>query len=235
MPLGSALCDVVASLWASTGILSAYTHRLKTGQGQHVDMSLVEAGVSLMFSPVAMHDHVEREKSTQSSRTDGNAPSGFFMTSDGSYVTVFASYPALWDRFVKAMHLEHLAEDARFKSRDKRTANAGDLHRILAEIFLTAPTEHWVDLLVGAGVPAARVNDVAHMVQDPQIIARNMIVEQEHPTAGKIRVVGVPVKLSETPGGVRTPAPLIGQHTDEVIGGLGHGERLAALREQGVI
>lgn len=235
IPLGYALCDVVASMWASHGILSAYTHRLKTGQGQHVDMSLVEAGVSLMFSPVAMHYHVEGDWSGENSRNDANAPSGFFMSSDGSYVTVFASYPALWDRFVKAMKLEQLAADSRFESRQKRTANSIDLHRILAEIFLTKPTDYWVELLVGAGVPAAPVNDVGRMVEDPQIIAREMIVEQEHPTAGTIRVIGVPVKLSETPGGVRTPAPLLGEHTDEIVGGLGHGERLAALREQGVI
>lgn len=234
-PLGYALCDVVASMWASHGILSAYVHRLKTGEGQEVDMSLLEAGISLMFSPVAMHDHVKGDWTGKVGRTDGNAPSGFFAASDGSYFTVFASYPALWDRFVKAMELEHLVSDPRFTSREKRTANAADLHKIIGEIFLTKRAGHWVKLLVDAGVPAAPVNDVGRMMADEQVIARDMIVEQTHPTAGKLRVVGVPVKLSATPGKVRTASPALGEHTAEVLAGLGYSDRIERLKKEGVI
>jgi crotonobetainyl-CoA:carnitine CoA-transferase CaiB-like acyl-CoA transferase len=235
VPLGYALCDVVASMWASHGILSAYIHRLKTGKGQEVDTSLVEAGVSLMVSPVAQHYHVKGNSVEQTSRNDSNAPSGFFLCADSTFLTVFASYPALWGRFVDAMGLQHLADEPRFASRDRRTVNAHALHEILAKIFITKPTDHWVELLVTAGVPAAPVNSVGRMVADEQVIAREMIVEQQHPTAGTIRVVGVPVKLSDTPGGVRTPAPLLGEHTAEVIGSLGYENQLDTLREQGVI
>lgn len=235
VPLGFALCDVVASMWASHGILSAYVRRLKTGEGQRVDTSLVEAGISLMFSPVAMHFHVGKDWALRNNRTDGNAPSGFFPAADGTYLAVFASYPALWHRFVEAMGLQHLDDDPRFNSREQRTAHAAELHAIIGEIFLTRPTAHWVDLLLQAGVPAAPVNDVGQMVADPHVLAREMVVEQEHPTAGKIRVVGVPVKLSATPGGVRTVAPLLGQHTDELMDELGYTERLEELRLGGVI
>lgn len=235
VPLGYALCDVVASMWASHGILSAYVRRLKTGKGQEVDVSLLEAGISLMFSPVAMHYHVSGGWSEKSSRNDGNAPSGFFPTSDGTYLTVFASYPALWDRFVEAMGLQRLADDPRFRTRELRTSNAGELHRILAEIFLTEPTDHWVDALVKAGVPAAPVNSVGKMVADDQVVAREMIVEQEHPTAGTIRVVGVPVKLSDTPGAVRSPAPLLGEHTAEILNGLGHADKVDDLKRRNVV
>ena len=235
VPFGYALCDVVASMWASHGILSAYIRRLKTGKGQEVETSLVEAGISLMVSPVAQHYHVKGDWVAQTGRNDSNAPSGFFKTSDGTYLTVFASYPALWDRFVTAMGLEHLKEDPRFSTRDQRTVNADELHEILAKIYLTQPTDHWVKLLNAAGVPASPVNTVGRMVEDEQVIARQMIVEQQHPTAGKLRVVGVPVKLSETPGAVRTPAPLLGEHTAEVLRGLGHGDQLAALKRDGVI
>jgi crotonobetainyl-CoA:carnitine CoA-transferase CaiB-like acyl-CoA transferase len=102
-------------------------------------------------------------------------------------------------------------------------------------MFIEKPTDYWVELLVTAGVPASPVNSVGRMVADKQIVARDMIVEQDHPTAGKIRVVGVPVKLSDTPGGVRTPAPLLGQHTAEVIGGLGYRDKLETLKREGVI
>jgi CoA:oxalate CoA-transferase len=235
VPLGYALCDVVASMWASHGILSAYIRRLKTGKGQEVDMSLLEAGVSLMFSPVAMNDHVRGDWMKKVGRNDANAPAGFFKSADGSYVAIFGSYPALWERFMKAMGLQHLADDPRFVSRDQRTSNSAALHAILAEIILTKDTQHWVDVLEKAGVPVAPVNTAGQMVADEQVLAREMIVEQDHPTAGKIRVVGVPVKLSETPGRVRTPAPLLGEHTAEVLSGLGYGDRIEKLKQSGII
>jgi len=235
VPLGYALCDVVASMWASHGILSAYIRRLKTGKGQEVDTSLIEAGISLMVSPVAQHFHVKGDWVAQTGRNDSNAPSGFFMCSDGTYLTVFASYPALWDRFVEVMNLQHLATDPRFSTRDARTVNAEALHQIIAKIYITKPTEYWVELLVKAGIPASPVNTVARMVADKQVVAREMIVEQQHPTAGKINVIGVPVKLSETPGGVRTRAPLLGEHTAEVIGALGYRDQLEKLKQEGVV
>jgi len=235
VPFGYALCDVVASMWASHGILSAYIQRLKSGKGQEVDMSLVEAGISLMFSPVAQHYHVKGNWLAQTGRNDSNAPSGFFLTADGTYLTVFASYPALWERFVSAMELQHLTEDPRFSTREQRTRNADALHEVLAKIYLTRPTDHWVKVLTDAGVPASPVNSVDGMVRDEQVIAREMIVEQDHPTAGKIRVVGVPVKLSETPGKVRTPAPLLGENTVEILSGLGYGDELESLKRDGVI
>jgi len=235
VPLGYALCDVVASMWASTGILSAYVRAIKTGKGQEVDMSLLEAGISLMMSPVAQHFHVKGDWVKQTGHTDSNAPSGFFRCSDGLFLTVFASYPALWDRFVEVMNLQHLKADERFATRDARTVNARALHDIIGPIYAQKPVDHWVELLVNAGVPAAPVNTVDRMIEDPQVIAREMIVKQQHPTAGEISVVGVPVKLSETPGSVRTPAPLLGQHTNEVLTALGCGERLESLKKQGVI
>jgi len=235
VPMGYALCDVVGSMWTSHGILSAYVRRLKTGQGQEVDMSLVEAGISLMFSPVAMNDHVKGNWSDKVGRNDGNAPAGFFKSSDGSYVSIFASYPALWDRFVKAMNLEHLANEERFATREQRTSNSKALHAIVGEIVATKPTQHWVDLLLKAGVPASRVNSAGDMLQDEHVLAREMVVEQDHPTAGKIRVVGVPVKLSETPGKVRTPAPLLGEHTEEVLRGIGHGDKIEVLKQKKII
>jgi crotonobetainyl-CoA:carnitine CoA-transferase CaiB-like acyl-CoA transferase len=235
VPLGYALCDVVASMWASHGILCAYIRRLKTGKGQEVEASLLEAGISLMVSPVAQHYHVKGDWVAQTGRNDSNAPSGFFLCADRTFLTVFASYPGLWDRFMEVMGLQHLAADPRFSTRDKRTVNANELHGILGEIFATQPTDYWVELLVKAGVPASAVNTVGRMVADPQVIAREMIVEQEHPTAGRIRVVGVPVKLSDTPGKVRTPAPLLGEHTAEIIAGLGHGDELEALKREAVI
>jgi len=186
-------------------------------------------------SPVAQHFHVKGDWVAQTGRNDSNAPSGFFRCSDGQYLTVFASYPALWDRFVEAMNLQHLTTDPLFATRDARTVNAEALHDLIAPIYRTKPVDYWVGLLVKAGIPASPVNTVGQMVADEQVVAREMIVKQQHPTAGEISVIGVPVKLSETPGGVRTPAPLLGEHTAEVIGGLGYREKLDELKKAGVI
>ena len=235
VPLGYALCDVVASMWAAFGILAAYIHMEKTGEGQEVDMSLFEAGLSLMFSPVAMHFYAKGDWAARNRRNDANAPAGFFKTKDGSYVAVFASYPALWDRFIEAKNLQHLAKDPRFASRKERTANSPALHDLLADIFLKEDTQHWVDLLNKAGVPATAVANVAQVLENEQAKARNMFVEQEHPTAGKVTLVGVPVKLSATPGGVNTPPPLLGENTEEIIKALGHADRIPALKESGAI
>jgi crotonobetainyl-CoA:carnitine CoA-transferase CaiB-like acyl-CoA transferase len=222
-------------MWAAFGILAAYIHREKTGEGQEVDMSLFEAGLSLMFSPVAMHFYAKGDWAARNRRNDANAPAGFFKTKDESYVAVFASYPALWDRFIAAMNLQHLAEDPRFASRKERTANSPALHDLLGEIFLKEDTQHWVDLFNKAGVPAAPVANVGQVLNNEQALARDMVVEQEHPTAGKITVVGVPVKLSSTPGRVNTPAPLLGENTEEIISSLGHADRMKSLKEAGVI
>ncbi len=235
VPVGTALCDIVAAMWASNGALAAYVRRLRTGQGQELETSLVEAGVSLMYSPVAMHDHAKTRGREQSRKNDGNAPSGFFKTSDGSYLTVFASYPALWERFVRAMDLEYLAEEERFRTRDQRTANAAELHAILAEIFATRPTPEWVKLLVDAGVPASPVNTVGQMVDDEHLRARDMVHMQRHPTAGDLRLLGLPVKLSGTPGGIRTPAPALGEHTRAVLETLGFEKKYESLKERGII
>jgi CoA:oxalate CoA-transferase len=235
VPLGYALCDVVASMWTAYGILAAYIQRQKTGLGQEVDMSLLEAGISLMFSPVAMNDHVKGDWSANNRRNDANAPAGFFKTKDDSYLAVFASYPALWERFIEAMDLRPLAGDPRFATRGQRTANADALHEIVGDIFLTEDTAHWVDVFTKAGVPVSPVRTAGQMVDDEQVLAREMIVEQEHPTAGKIRVVGVPVKLSATPGKVRTPAPKLGEHTKEVLAALRTADELDQMERAGVI
>jgi len=102
------------------------------------------------------------------------------------------------------------------------------------KIYITKPTNYRVKLLVNTGVSAAPVNSFGRMVKDEQVVARNLIVEQQHPTAGQIHVVGVPVKFSDTPGGVRTPAPLLGEHSDKVLSGLGYGVEIESLRRSGV-
>lgn len=231
--IGVPVCDITAAMWACHGTLCAYIWQQKTGRGQQVDTSLLEAGLSLMINPTAQLFH---KPGYTGLKTAYNGASEFLLASDNKYVSIFASYPALWDKFVKALNIESLEKDPRFTTRELRTTNAKQLYETLASIFATKPSAYWVSLLRKAGVPASMVNTIGEALDDPQVKATGMLHEQEHPTAGLIRMLGVPVKLSVTPGRIRTPAPLLGANTAEVLGELSVVEgKLDELRSASVI
>lgn len=212
--LGAHVCDFTAAMWACHGILCAYIWRQKTGLGQRVDSSLYEAGLGMMIGPIANYFHTPGYTGF---KTSFNGAAEFVMAADGKFISLMASYPAVWSRFCEAVQVDELTEDPRFKTRESRTANAGALREVLRKIFVTKPSRHWVELLRNAGVPVSPVNTIREVFEDPQFQASRMVRSQEHPTTGTVHVIDVPVKLSETPGRIRTPAPLLGQDTDEVL------------------
>ncbi len=231
--LGVPVCDITAAMWACHGTLCAYILRQKTGMGQQVDASLLEAGLSLMINPTAQHFH---SPGYTGLKTSYNGASDFLLAADGKYVSVFASYPALWERFVKTVQDDSLAEDPRFTTRESRTKRAKELREALAEVFIKQPAHYWVTLLRKAGVPVSYVNTIGEALRDPQVQATGMLEQQVHPVAGAVHLLGVAVKLSATPGRIRTPAPLLGEHTAEVLTKLNvPQERLDELRSAAVI
>lgn len=229
-PLVAALCDNVAGMWAAYGIMCALRQVQITGIGQEVDTSLFEAGLGLGYGPMTMHFY--GQAAGGAANPDVNAPSTCFKTLDGEYVAVFASYPALWDRFLEAIGDHELGANPKFDTRDSRTANAAELHEAVEELFLTESSHHWVALLEKAGVPVAKVGDIGDAIRHPQAQARDMVVHKTHPVAGVMPLPGVPVKLSSTPGSVRTAAPLLGQHTQEVLRSVLSADEFAALEAQ---
>ena len=139
-------------------------------------------------------------------------------------------------RLCNAIGREDLLADPRFDSNSRRMENLGVLVATLEGTFAGRETSHWLEVLEQAGVPAGPINDLADVYADPQVLARDMVVELEHPTAGRIRNIGVPVKLSDTPGAIRRPAPMLGQHTDEVLSEHGYSvEDIVRLRGKGVL
>lgn len=216
--LGTPVCDYMAAMWACHGTLCAYIARGKTGAGQAVDASLLEAGLSLMIGPTAMHFHHPGYTGYQ---TWINGPSEFILAGDNRYVSVFASYPALWERFKNALQRPEISDNPLFKTRDQRTKNVVELRRVVRAIFAEQPAQHWIDLLSTAGVPVSLVNTIGETLEHPQVEALGIVKSYDHPTAGPIRLLGVPVTLSETPGGIRTSAPLLGEHTAQVLEQLG--------------
>ncbi len=211
-----ALCDIGAGMFAALGILAALQARSRTGKGQRVDTSLYEAGLAFGVYEAA---HVfatgtRPERLGQAHR--GGAPYQVFRTRDG-WVTIGPNTEPLWRKFCAAIGRPELAEDARFKDRKGRVANRKALVALLEEVLVRESTRHWTDLLNQAAIPVGPVKTYDEVYEDPQVKAREMVAEIDHPVAGRMRTLGIPVKLSATPGKLRRPAPRLGEHTEEIL------------------
>ena len=233
--IGAPICDLNAGMFAAIGILTAYVNRLRTGTGQHVDTSLLEGGIAYTFWESAMYFATGEPPGPMGSAHRLTAPYQAFETADG-YINVGAANQANWERLCAAIGRDDLASDPRFARPRDRMENLGALVSTLEDTFARDTTGHWLTALEAAGVPAGPIYTLDEVYADPQVRARDMVVETEHPAAGRVRNIGIPVKLSETPGAFRRPAPALGEHTDEVLRELGVSDaRAAALRASGAV
>ncbi len=230
-----------ASLHGALGIALALFARERTGRGQHVDVSYLDTTVALLAATPNMRYFW----------SDGIAPrrgAGFlggsypyyaiYETKDGQLLTIGCTEPWLWENFCRAIGRPDFARFARKPDQFVRAANAEEeaARREIEAIIRTRTRDEWFDLLVAADVCVGKVYDVDEMARDPQIIHRQMIIEVEHPTHGKVRQFGIALKLSDTPGAVTRAAPHRGEHTDEVLGALGlSAAEIRALRDQRVV
>jgi crotonobetainyl-CoA:carnitine CoA-transferase CaiB-like acyl-CoA transferase len=232
---GAPLSDITAGLLAAMGILAAYAHRLKTGQGQWVETSLFEAALVQTYwqSAIALATGVAPK--AMGSAHPLNAPYQAFEASD-KWIVVGGANQKHWLRTLEVLGMPELARDPRFVTGADRMAHLKELETELSAGFRTQPAAHWLGALEEAGVPCGPVNDMLQALADPQTIAREMVIEVEHASLGKVRTLGLPIKFSETPGKVRTGAPRYGEHTSAVLSAHGFGaEEIAALREQGAV
>lgn len=218
--MGLPISDIVAGLYAAHGVTLALLARERTGSGQLVDVALLDAAVSLLTY------HATRYFATREpSRRMGNghpsiAPYDTFATSDGVMVLAVGN-DAQWARFCTAAGLESLASDPRFATNPDRVAHRDALTAILQAHLRTRTRSTWIALVGGAGVPCGSVRDVGETLDDPQLAARDMIVELDQGIDDVVRLIGLPVKLSANPGRVRTPPPRLGEHTNDVLGEIG--------------
>jgi crotonobetainyl-CoA:carnitine CoA-transferase CaiB-like acyl-CoA transferase len=233
--MGVPVADLNAGMYAAYGVLCAYIHRLKTGQGQYVDTSLLEGGLAYTVWESAMFFATGSAPPPMGSAHRLAAPYQAFRTSDG-YITVGAANQANWELLCQALGRPELVADPRYLDNPARTRLAPELARELEPAFAQRSTREWLERMEAIGLPAGPVNDMPAVYADPQVRARDMLVELDHPTAGRIKHIGVPVKLSQTPGNIRHAAPTLGQHTDEILAeaGLAPAE-IAALRAQRVV
>ena len=216
MKSGAPLTDITAGILACVGILAALHARETSGKGQMVDTSLFEAGITHTYWHSAICFATGQAPGPMGSAHPLNAPYQAFPASDG-WITVGAANQENWLRLLQALEAPELGADPRFVNNAQRMVNLAALVEALSPLFERRTVAEWLRRLEESGVPAGPVLDIAQMHKDPQALAREMIVETNHPTAGKVKAIGLPIKFSETPGGVRTAAPVFGQHTAEVL------------------
>jgi crotonobetainyl-CoA:carnitine CoA-transferase CaiB-like acyl-CoA transferase len=233
--LGVAISDIVAGLFTAQAIVAALFARERTGEGQFVDVGMLDATAALLTYQAANFFTTGQTPVRMGNRHPTIAPYETFDTADGDLVIAVGN-ESLWQRFCAGMEMEALATDPRFATNRDRLANYDALKAVLDERFRGAPRDEWIARLGAAGVPCGAVRDVGEVLSDPQLHARDMIANLMHPTAGAIRVMGTPMKLSATPGSLRLPPPLLGQHTDGVLAELGYDHAaVAAMRTAGVV
>ncbi|MBY8974833.1 CoA transferase [Rhodobacteraceae bacterium NNCM2] len=233
--VGPPVTDITAGMLAAMGVCAALHHRAQTGEGQMVDTSLYEAGIAHTYWQSAITFATGVSPEPIGSAHPLNAPYQSFQTADG-WINLGAANQANWERLIKLIDAEHLGEDPRFRLNSNRIVNRIVLAEELNVIFRQRSSAEWLELLEAGGFPAGPVSTIAEMHADPQTAARDMVPVTNHPVAGPTQCIGLPVKFSETPGGVRAPAPLLGQHGAEVLAEAGYSEaEIEALTASGAL
>ena len=231
--VGVPMADLNAGMFAAYGILSAYIHRLKTGEGQYLEVSLLESALAYMVWESGIYFTTGEVSRPLGSAHRLSAPYQSLKTRDG-YINVGAPNDTNWARMVRTMGREDLLEDGRFTDNAGRMTNRADLESELERTLTEQDTAHWLEKFDRAGFPAGPVLDMEQVWNNEQVRARNMDVELEHPAAGTVRHIGLAAKLYGTPGRMEWPAPTMGQHTDEVLTEAGYTEEeIAELRSSG--
>ena len=234
--VGVALIDEITALYAHGAILAALLHRERSGQGQKVECSLLESGVASLMNAATAYLLAGEVQGRWGSAHASVVPYQAFKAKD-DYLMVGAGNERLWKAFCEVVGAPEWADDPRFDSNEKRVRRREELVRMIEERLQVRSRDEWVEAFGAAGLPTGPINSVARVFSDSQVLHRGMVEEIIHPTAGKIKLVGLPVKFSETPGEVRSPPPLLGQHTEQVLGGLlglSAGE-VEELRKAGVV
>jgi crotonobetainyl-CoA:carnitine CoA-transferase CaiB-like acyl-CoA transferase len=214
--LGVAIGDIASGMFAFQGLLLALIARARTGRGQWVDVSLLDSVAALLTYQASRHFATGEIPARAGNRHLTIAPYETFDTSDGVLVLAVGN-DSLWQRFCHAAGLGALARDERFSTNAARVSNYALLRPILARRFAARSLDDWIRTLHDAGIPCGGVRSVAEALRDPQILAREMVATIDHPALGPIKTLGLPVKLSDTPGAIRTHPPRLGEHTARVL------------------
>jgi crotonobetainyl-CoA:carnitine CoA-transferase CaiB-like acyl-CoA transferase len=232
---GFSSADIGAGMFAVIGILAALHVRDSTGRGQYIDISLMDGQVAWLTYVAARYFATGVTPVRYGSGHESLTPYEVFPAADAPLMIAVGS-DGLWRRFTAATGLDDLTDDPRYATNPDRVRNRESLRPLIVKALATKTSAEWTQVLGEAGVPAGPVNTVPEALAHPQVAARDMLVELDHPVAGPITVLGSPLKLSDNPPSIRTPPPTLGQHTDEILAEAGlTPDQIAALRDCGVI
>ena len=234
--VGTSISDITAALFTTIGVLSALHHRNQTGNGQFVDVAMLDSLVAVLENAVVRYFATGEPPKPLGARHPAITPFEAFASADG-HIIIALGNDTLWAKFCEYVGRVELISDTRFQTNADRTDNHSALFPILSAIMSQRTTADWVAALSTIGVPCGPINTMDKVVSHPQVQAREMITRIAHQITGEVAVPGVPIKLSETPGSVDTPAPSLGEHTTEVLTGLlgMPPEEVETLRRDGVI
>jgi glutaryl-CoA transferase len=232
---GVPIADIITGMYASIAICAALAHRERSGKGQHLDLALLDSQIALLAYQNTNYFATGKPPKRIGNLHPNIVPYQPFRTSDGEVILACGN-DNLYRKFCEAAGYPELASDPRFATNGKRVENRVELTRLLGEVFRKRSKREWLELLEAAGVPNGPINDVAQVYEEPQVKARGVRFELEHPTAGKLPMVASPMRFSETPLEYRRAPPLLGEHTEEVLRSLGKSDaEIAQLRAAKVI
>jgi len=231
---GYSLADIGAGMWATIGILSALWERERSGQGQWIDVSLLDTMVSWQTYLAGNYFATNNDPKPLGGAHPNIVPYQVFEASDGHFILAVGN-DSLWNSLVDVLDVEAL-RDRKFKTNPDRVQNRDELISILEEIFKRKTRDEWVDMLESAKIPCGPVNKLSDILNDAHIKEREMVVEMEHPSLGILKMLGVPVKLSRTPGRIKTVPPAQGEHSETVLKQMGYSkEEIETFIKEGII
>ena len=214
--VGTSQADIVAGMMAYQGILLALLARHQTNKGQKIDISMLDCQVALLTYQAGIYFATDESPTRMGNQHPTITPYETYRCKDG-YINLACGNDNMWRTFCRILGKEEWTEDARFRTNADRVQHRRQLGAILEPVILEKTTQEWIDVLRANGLPCGPIQTVGQVCNDPQVLARDMIISLDHPAAGPIRVTGVPIKLSETPGAVHFPPPTLGQHSIEVL------------------
>jgi crotonobetainyl-CoA:carnitine CoA-transferase CaiB-like acyl-CoA transferase len=231
--LGVAIADIVSGMFAAQGVTTALFARERTGRGQQIDIAMLDSVAAILSYQAGIYFATGTAPARMGNRHPTIVPYETFTASDGEFVLAVGNDDQ-WQRFCRVAEFD---AGERFATNRQRVTLYQDLRPMLDACLSAKPRNHWITQLTAAGVPCGSVRDLGELFADPQLAARAMVSETAHVTAGAVKVLGTPIKFSDTPGEIRSAPPTLGQHTDRVlIEDLGFSpQQVDALRAAGVV
>lgn len=214
--VGPSIGDIAAGLFTTIGTLAALTKRNETGIGQKVDVAMLDCQVAMLENAIARYTVTNEIPKPAGNKHASITPFEPFETSDGE-IMIAVGNDNIWVKFCKVTGLDGIRDDEKFSTNPKRNENYDELRPMIAEKIKKKTIDEWQEIFINSGVPSGPINTVDKILVDEQVLARDMIKEVEHPVAGKLKIPGIPIKMSETPGEILRVAPLLGQHSEEIL------------------